>query len=120
MKVKMLVLIKSLNSLKVLCSLKIPVKTSFKLSRLMKKINEEVTIYEELQKKLVDEYGVIGDDKEFKVVSVGSEHYEKVNLELNEILDTEIEFDFEPINIEELGNIEIEPAHLHSLEHLFI
>ena len=120
MRIAVRTLVNSFNSLQVLSSQKIPAKTAFKITRVMKKVKEEVELFEELKKKLVDEYGVVEDNQEFKVVPIGSEHFDKVNSELNCVLDTEIEFLFEPISIEELGDIEIENVKINALEYMFV
>ena len=120
MKIAVRTLVGSFNSLQVLSSLKIPAKTAFKITRVMKKVKEEMDVFEELKRRLVDEYGIVEDNKEFKVIPKDSEHFENVDSELNSVLDTEVEFSFEPISVEELGNVEIEPVHLHVLEYMFV
>ena len=96
-------LVDSFSSLQVLSSQKIPVKTSYKITKIMKKVKEEVNIFQDLKKRLIDEYGVFDDGNNFKVIPNSSEHYAKVDSELKDILNTEIE-----------------PVHLHVLEYMFV
>ena len=119
MKIKLSVLVNTVFSLDVLLGQKIPVKTSYKLAKLTKQIKEEISIYDDVKKKLVDAYGTIEKGSPEKMVYAGSEHHEKVTSELNDILSTEIDLNFDVLNIEELGNIDIEPVHLYALEYLF-
>lgn len=119
MKIKMLTLLNSIPALEVLQSQKINAKTSLLISRTAKKIKEEIATYDELKKKLVEEYGVFNEEVGGKVVTPENENYALVNSELNEVLETEIELAIEPMNIESFNSVLIEPAYLNALDFLF-
>jgi hypothetical protein len=88
---------------------KFPVKVSYRIKRLISKLEPILKAYNEKRNELVKEFGEIQEDKTLKVSDP-----EKLKLfyeKINELLTTEEEVEFEAIKVEELGDIEV-PAKL--------
>lgn len=82
----------------------LPIKTAFKLNRLLLEIEKELILAEKLRVNLFKRYAET--DKADGQEKIPSEKEASYMQEFNEILDTKININFEPISLEELGNIE--------------
>ncbi len=102
------------NSLEKLISKEIKIKTAFKLSKLAKMVTEEMQLYEEQRIGLVKKYGDEPDEK--GATAVKPENNQKFIEELTELTGVEVELDFEPISVDELGDIEISAGDLSLIE----
>ena len=91
----------------------IPIKTAWKLNRLVKSLDKELGEIEEFRVGLVKKFGEEGDDGNF---SVPKDKMELFIDEFNELLNTEIDVEFEPIDIEVFGDINISAKDLMLLE----
>lgn len=85
-------------SLKKLCDEKLPIKTSYRLARLLKTIQQENETFEAERIKLLLEYGEPSDD-EPDIVRVPNDRIDEVNGMLNELLDQEIHIDCEKVDL---------------------
>ncbi len=114
MKISLKEIVNSTEQIKALLEVKLPVKISYKLSRLANKINPILETFNENRNKLIKEFGE--EDPETKNYSVKDpEKLEQFTKKLLELLDVEEEIDwFEPIKIDDLGSIELEPKLLVS------
>ncbi len=112
MKIKLSQIVNSVESLKALLEVKLPVKVSYKLSRLVNKLNGPLEEYNKKRNDLIKEYGE--EDPETKNWSV--KDAEKLKLfvdKITELLSVEEEIEwFEPISISDLGSAEIAPKDL--------
>jgi hypothetical protein len=111
-------LVATKNLLQDIVKLKLKAKYAFSLAKVLEKIISETTKYEEVRSNLVKEYGETDDDGKIGLTPQ-SEHYEKVVNELNELLSTEIELDFNKLSIDALGDNEIEVEKIIALSYLF-
>ena len=110
MKVKLHQIVNSAESLKSLLEIKLPAKISYRLKRLVNKLDPILATYNEKRNELVKEFG---EEQEDKSIKVADEAKLKLFLEkLNEVLEIEEEIDFELINIEDLGDVVIAPKDL--------
>jgi hypothetical protein len=92
----------------------LPIKSSFKLSRLVKKLNEELEVFNEKRKDLFKKFGKELEDGRYHL---GEEVAEDYNNNLKELLSVEIEIDFEPLKVDQLGeNITISTTDLMQLD----
>lgn len=97
---------------------KLPIKIAYRISKLANKLASEYKFYEEKRLELVKEYGEkVKDDEgnETDNIQVTKKNETKFYEELNKIVDLEVEIDYDPISIEELGNIQIEPKLLNPI-----
>jgi predicted ATP-dependent protease len=118
MQVKIETLINVMGSLGNLGKMVLPIKTAHKLSKLTKMVNEELKTYDESRQKLVQKYKT--DDPEDKgMVKIKPECVEEFNKEYKELVEIEVELNWEPMTYSELGDITISAVDLNALE-LFI
>lgn len=85
--------------------IKFPVKVSYKIKRLVDKLEPILKAYEANRNELVKEFGEEQENKSFQVTDP-----EKLKLfyeKINELLTTEEEIEFEKIKIDELGDVQI-------------
>lgn len=88
----------------------LPIKTSWKISKFLNKINNELSSIENERIKLVNKYGKIDDNtKEIKVPQENENLFKK---EFLDFLSVNVNIDCETIKIEDLGDIELTPADL--------
>lgn len=81
---------------------KLPLKTSFKLSKVLKQIANELQALEEARQKLIRQYGEV--EEETQSITIKDEakllQFQK---EFSDFLKEEVELAFEPISIDLLG-----------------
>ena len=99
--------VSNLENIKALQDIKFPVKVSYKIMRLVNKLNPIYTIYEEKRNALVKEYAD-APDEQGNVRVTDPEKLKLFSEKLKELLETTDDVDFEPISVTELGNVEVE------------
>ena len=87
----------------------LPIKVSYRLKRLISKLQPIITVYEEKKNELIKELGTENEDK---TISVKTDKLKEFFAELNDLLDTDEEIDFEPIKLDELGDVKIESKNI--------
>lgn len=100
-------------ALEKLVNLEIGIKTAYKISRIIRKLNEELQHFEEQRQKLVTQYG---EPQENGNVIVTEENMEAFAQELNDLVALEIKLDFEAVSLDELGDVKMAPAELMLIE----
>ena len=95
----------------------IPIKAAWKLNRLIKAFDKELGEIEEFRVGLVQKLGEAGEEGN---VQVPEEKMEQFVVEFNELLMTEIEVEFEAIDVDSLGDIQISEKDLLPLDKIFI
>ncbi len=112
MKLKLSQVVGSVESLKALLETKVPAKTAYWLSKLINnQIERELKAFNVARDNLIKEHGTEDEDKS---VSVKEGKMGEYNEKLVELLETEIEVEWNPLKIEDLGDIKIEPKNLVS------
>ncbi len=96
-----------------LSAMKLPVAVSFKLAKLANKVDEEFQAVETVRLKLVNQYGVKGENGVVDIKGAAPEEQEKFWIEFLELLNQEVELDFKPIKLPE--TLEVEPSILMPL-----
>jgi hypothetical protein len=81
---------------------RLPLKTSFKLSKVIKEISDNLQLVEEQRQKLIKEYGELNEEDQ-SITITDPEKLATFQNEYNEFLKDEIDLNYEPISIEELG-----------------
>jgi len=110
MKIKIGDIVSSIEGVKQLQEINFPVKVSYRLMRLVNKLQTELNSYEEKRIDLIKKYGDAPDEKG----AINVTDPEKIALfrkDLQEIFDLEVDIDFEPIKIDDAGDVKI-PAKL--------
>lgn len=110
--------LKSMESpLRFLSHKELPVKISWKLYRFMKKVSYELDMVENIRNELVKKYGEENiSTGENKVIP---ENIEKFKNEFLEVLQQEVEIDFSPIDINDIGDINISSSFFISMDKIF-
>jgi len=107
--------IKSLEaSLAKIFDKEVNIKVAYRLGSLLKKISEEMVLLEENRVKLVKKYGEA--DAETQQLSVPQEKAQDFYTEFNELLQVEVDIDFEPIPLQAFGDISLSAADVMRLD----
>lgn len=113
MKIKLNELTNKVEALNYLVEQPIPVLASFKLSKMARLINEELTDYEKVRIDLIKKYGTTNEETGQTSIAPGSEEMTKFLEELKPILEEEVELNLEPIPVSDLGeDFKIGTKHL--------
>ena len=95
----------------------IPIKSAWKLNKLVKAFDKELGEIEEFRINLVQKLGTANEES--GAVQVPDDKMEQFVTEFNELLMTEIEVDFEPIPIDQLGDIQVSAKELLAVDKIF-
>ena len=90
------------------------IKVAYRLGTLLKRLSEEMKTLEENRVKLVKKYGE--ENEETKQFSVPQEKTPDFYKEFNELMQIEIDIDFEPISLKEFGDISISASDVMRLD----
>ena len=104
-------ILSSVQVLSVIANTKMPVKTSYNLNKMLKKVGKEADIFEEERQKIVQD--AIGEDEK-----VPPEKEQEVREAIKELMDQEIELALPPITLDMLGDLELAPIDLQRIEPL--
>ena len=96
---------------------KLPVRTSFKLSKIIKTLSNELSSVEETKIKLFKKYGSQNEDGQLQILPETEEH-ENFIRELGELMSEEVDLDIKPISIDDLGDINISVKDMLALSHI--
>lgn len=118
MKIKLSKLQQSVPSLNILANTKLNLKASYDISKRLKVINDELEIFDKARIDKVKELSGGKLKEDGKSYDIAEEDLKKLNEELKDLLDKEIDINIAPINLADFGNVEIEPAHLLNLDFL--
>lgn len=113
------------NSLVAISQKQLPVKVSYAIAKNIKKLENELKIYNEEREKLIDKY-CIKDDEGKNVIDennnlkIANEHLEAWNKEINELMDIEVDIDIHKFNLDSLmcGNYDMTPAELMIIDYM--
>jgi hypothetical protein len=93
----------------------LPIKVAFRLGRLAKEVDKVLVEIEDIRSKLVQKYGSTTEQG----VSVKPENIAKFQEEFSSFLSEEsIDLDVEPIKLDLLGDLELTPLDVVSLDFL--
>ncbi len=119
MQLTVLEVLNAQRALSNLASKPLPVRTSLRVANLLTKVEVEVKRAETRRVNLVEKYGIpnASDPKE---ISVQPDKTEAFSKEFTSLLEEKVNLDFTPINVADLGDIEIAPIDMRYLSALFI
>ena len=84
-----------------IAKLDLKIKDAIKLTKILKKVTEELTVFRQARDEKIKKYGV---EKDGSVVIESDSEYLSVFLaEINEVQGQVLEFDFEPISYDAIG-----------------
>ena len=97
-----------------LLNVELPIKVSYRFTRIAKAFADELKYYEESRMKLFDKYG---EDQEDGNRKIKSENEKQFFADLSSLLNEEVDFKFDhKINIDLLDGVKLTPIELSSLE----
>ena len=104
-----------------IANIKLPLKTTYKFTRLMKRAEEEVAFYQQKFQEIVAEYGEKGEDGQYKftpdgqsiVIIPGKES--ECNQKLFELRNLDVSIEGIKFSIEELEGIDVSIQELSCL-----
>lgn len=111
MQIKLKDIVFNVENIKKLLENKLPVKISYRLRKLAAKVEKEFNVYSETKNSLILELGTKQEDNTFSVKTTDEKYPEYVEKH-TELLEQTVEIDFEPIDIEELGDVVVSPNEL--------
>jgi len=91
-------------------------KTTYNIARMVKDIDKEAVMYNELQRKMLNKYGTPNEDK--VSFSIKKENVEDFNKENKEFLSTEFELERHKVETAELGSVALTPNEVTAIEPL--
>jgi len=103
------------EALQTLMKERLPVKVSYWLARLARKLNDQLTIIEEVRQGLVKQYGEPDEKGENIQIQPGSKNMGPFLADLNELMGQEVELDSDIIKLPGDG-FSIEPSVLLALD----
>jgi len=90
-----------------------PVKTAWKISKFIRRVESEYNDFEKNRMKILDKYvdkevGKVPDDKQQELME-----------EMEDLLDVEVEIEVDTVDISELGDISLPPLAMAKMSFLF-
>ena len=104
------------RSLPKLTEKELPIRTSYRLLKFLKQCSEEMETLEKARVKLVEKYAEETEDK--SNMKVSEANTAKFQEEFNALLSEEVEIDFTPIKISDLGDIKVSTNDLLPLQRI--
>jgi hypothetical protein len=90
----------------------ISIKTAYRLSRIIKELNNELQTFEEQRQKLVQKHGEQQEDAPEGNIVVSEENMPAFQQELAELLMATLNLNCEPMHIDEFGDIKMRTSEL--------
>lgn len=103
-----------------IADIKLPLKTTYKFTRLMRRAEEEISFYQEKFREIIEEYGV-KENGQYKLLSDGQSiaiipgKEVECNKKLAELRNLDVSIDGINFSIEELGGIDVSISELSCL-----
>jgi len=92
------------------------VHVSYRLYKLLKECSEEMDVLEKTRLKMIDKYAAKGDGKEKQVAEENKEQFQE---EFSKLLAEEVDIEFKPFSLDELGDIKMSPNDMVVLSKIF-
>ena len=108
-------IVNSVDTLKFLGNLRMPVKSSYRINKMLRKVASEVDIYEEERKKIFEEFG---EDMGGGRLQIKEEHKDQAAETMDLLLNQDVELDIPEITLEMMEGIEMSPLELQTIEPL--
>jgi hypothetical protein len=112
-------------SMKELVEKDLQIKVAYKLSKLLKILDNENQTFEEQRIKLFQKYGVKDENGNLKTyegdkINIAKDNLKLFNTEFKELCNIEINIDFEPIKLDDLGDIKLKTLTLYGLSDFIV
>ena len=119
--VKLSIILDSVNILKDLSNKELKGRTAYQVGKLIKKVDEEFTLFNETREKLIHKYAATDEKGEFILDENNSYTFKDDNFnlfmdEINTLIGTEVTIDASPIKLDDISDLEFTPAQMVMLE----
>lgn len=119
--VKLITVVNGMDTLKKLSESPIRGRTAYKIAKILKKVDEEYSLFNDARMKLVRECAKKGEDGEPITdeqgnVSIDESSIAMFNDEINKLLETTVNIDFDKIPLDELADIDFTPTEMIAIE----
>lgn len=99
----------------------LPVKTAFRIARIIRELDKENATFDEARRKIINKYADYDENGNIKQTDEGNiiikqECIDACNNEIIELLNTIVEINVEKLHIDDLGDLELTPAQSLSLD----
>jgi len=108
-------IVSSVQVLSVIASTKLPVKTSYNLNKMLRKVSKEAEIYEEERVKILERF--MEDDEEGKRV-IPKDKREEAQQAVMDLLGQEVDIVLPELTLDMLETVDISPLDLQVIEPL--
>lgn len=98
-------------------SSKLKANIAYRIAKICNRFNDENTTFVKLRNKLISENSD-GKNDDGNDIITDIKKIEKVNKQINDLLDEEIEINIKKINISEFDNVGLTPAEIMSISYL--
>ena len=96
----------------------LPIRVSYRLSKLLNFCNQEMANVEKVREEMIKTMGEENPDKPGEIV-IGPENADKFREEFAQLLQEEVDIDFTPVRLADLGDdLKIAPVELASLSRI--
>ena len=113
MKIKLDEIVNSAELINELQKVNLPVKVSYRIKRFIDKISPDLKEFNKKRVEILNKYCKLSaDGKSYDVSVLSDEKKIELNSKLKDIIDKELDIDFDKIKIEDLGDSKIEPRLL--------
>jgi uncharacterized membrane protein YheB (UPF0754 family) len=109
-------ILKAKKAIEKLLNSDLPIKTSYKLSKVIDQLNDEYNKIGEAQRKIMKKYG---EEKEGDNVIVSPDKRDEFQKELDDFLKEKTVIDFQPISIEDLGDAKLSAMEVRAMASFF-
>lgn len=120
MNIKLQDIVENIEGLNDFSKMSLPAATAFKAARLLKRLNEEINIYQQTRTQVITKYAERNADGSFRQdgnnLIIPKDKIEVCNKELQDLLNTEIEVNIIPFKLEELQDLHFTPSQLLLLQ----
>lgn len=114
-------ILNSAETIREISNKSVPVKTAFRIARLIRELDKENATFDESRRKIVEKYAERDEAGGMKQTEDGNvilqqDKIAECNGEMIDLLNTTIEINAEKLHIEDLGDIELTPTQMLGLE----
>jgi hypothetical protein len=106
------------GSLSKLLNKELPVKTAYTLGKLFNNVKSELQQYYQHRDNLIKKYGREKDGT-YSIEASDKDAVEKFVKDNDELLSVMVKLDYDPVNLDALGNVSISPIDMGNLEVFF-
>jgi hypothetical protein len=119
--VKLEEIVNGAEALKTLANKSLKGKTAYRVSRLLRELEKEFSLFNDTRGELIKKYGEKDENGELKVnenseYTIAPENIQAFYNEINEILGNEVEINGNKIPLAEIGELDFTPNEMIALE----